>query len=122
MNEDQAIGLLIRQIKDIQAQADKIQTGDNSPEAIESFSKYSQELKSYVIKRIDSDEIKSYLKEIPDINYSKTTIKLWQYLIFPSWWLSVAKDYQAKNKTLEQIKLVRGKYATLEILVKGLTN
>lgn len=122
MDQDKTLRLLLRQLKDIQAQADKILTGENSNESIETFSRYSNELKSYILKNIDSQEITSYLKDLPEINYTRTEIKLWQYLILPSWWISLYKDYQAKNQIIEEINLVRGKYATLELLVKGLTS
>jgi len=120
MEQDHALRLLLRQLKDIQAQADKILTGENSNEAIETFAKYSIELKDYVSKHVELPEVKSYLTELPVINYKRAEIKLWQYLILPSWWISLYKDYHAKNKTIEEINIVKGKYATLELLVKAL--
>lgn len=122
MDQDKAIRLLLRQLKDIQAQADKILTGENSDETIETFAKYSVELKDYISTNIESPTIKSYLKELPEINYNRTKVKLWQYLILPMWWIALYNDYQAKNETVEDIQSVRGKYATLEMLVKGLVN
>lgn len=122
MEQDKAIRLLLRQLKDIQAQADKILSGENSSETIETFARYSTELKAYISKNVDSPEIKSYLSELPEINYARTEIKLWQYLILPSWWISAYKDYQAKNKTIGEINVVKGKYATLELLVRGLVS
>jgi hypothetical protein len=122
MEQDKALRLLLRQLVDIQAQADKITTGENSNEAIESFAKYSSELKSYISKNVEVEEIKSFLSELPEINYSRTQIKLWQYLILPSWWISIYKDYHAKNDAISEINSVRGKYATLELLVRELTN
>jgi len=95
-------------------------TGENSNEAIETFAKYSIELKDYVSKHVELPEVKSYLTELPVINYKRAEIKLWQYLILPSWWISLYKDYHAKNKTIEEINIVKGKYATLELLVKAL--
>lgn len=120
MEQDKTPRLLLRQLKDIQAQADKILTGENSNEAIETFARYSGELKGYILKNIDSAEIRSYVAELPEINYSRSEIKLWQYLILPSWWITLYKDYQAKNNTIAEIRSVRGKYATLELLVKGI--
>jgi hypothetical protein len=122
MEQDKALRLLLRQLKDIQSQADKILTGENSNEAIETFAKYSSELKSYISKNVQLEEIKSFLTQLPEINYSRTQIKLWQYLILPSWWISLYKDYQAKNETITEINSARGKYATLELLIRGLTN
>ena len=122
MDQDKAIRLLLRQLKDIQAQADKILTGENSDEIIEIFAKYSIELKDYISKNIESPSIKTYLKELPEINYNRTKVKLWQYLILPIWWIALYNDYQAKNETIEDTQLAKGKYATLEMLVRGLVN
>lgn len=122
MEQEKAQRLLIRQLKDIQSQADKISSGESSSENIEAFARYSIELKSYIAKNIESQQIKSYLSQLPDINYSKTNIKLWQYLILPSWWVSSYRDYQAKNQAILEINQVRGKYATLELLVRELAD
>ncbi|HYF69505.1 MAG TPA: hypothetical protein VD884_15275 [Ohtaekwangia sp.] len=120
MEQDKALRLLLRQLKDVQAQADRILKGESSSESIETFARYSIELKSYISTHVNSQEITSYLAELPEINYTRTDIKLWQYLILPSWWITLYKDYHAKNRTIEEINSVRGKYATLELLVKGL--
>ncbi|RQO32534.1 hypothetical protein DBR32_02730 [Taibaiella sp. KBW10] len=120
MEQEHAIRLLLRQLKDIQAQSDKILGGEQSDEAIEAFSKYSIELKKYIAANITAPEIVLYLKELPEINYSRTQVKLWQYLILPSWGLHLYKNYHAKNKTMEEISMVRGKYASLTLLVGGL--
>ena len=122
MEQEKALRLLLRQLKDIQAQADKILTGENSNEAIETFARYSIELKDYILKNVEAQEIKTYLTDLPAINYKRSEVKLWQYLILPSWWITLYKDYQAKNRTIAEIGSVKGKYATLELLVKGLSN
>lgn len=125
MEQDKALRLLIRQIRDIQAQADKIISGENSPEAIEAFAKYSLELKTYIYEKIESSEIKTFVYDLPDINYERAQLKPWQYLliiIMPAWWIALYKDYVSKNKATEEIVSARGKFATLELLVKGAMN
>jgi hypothetical protein len=122
MEQEKAHRLLLRQLKDIQAQADKITTGENSSEHIENFSRYSSELKEYISKNVQSAEIRTYIQDLPEINYSRSEIKLWQYFILPSWWLTIYKDYNAKNRTIDEINHAKGKYATLELLVRGLVN
>lgn len=122
MEQAKALDLLLRQIKDIQAQADKILKGEDSPEAIETFSKYSSELKNYIGQHVQSQEVKAYLKDLPEINYARVNISIWQYLLLPYWAIALYNDYQARNRTKEEISLVRGKYGTLELLVRGLTN
>ena len=121
MNEDEAIQLVIRQVKDVQAQANQILNGNKSEEDIEKFSRYSEEMKAFIRKNIPSEEILNYLKDIAPVNYTKTKISIWQYVVFPSWWLSVYKEYNAKNLVLQEIREAQHKYANLELLLKGLT-
>jgi len=109
---------VMRQLKDIQSQADKILSGDTSNETIESFARYSIELKEYIAKNISNERINSYMTEIPDVNYSRSNVKFWQYLILPSWWWLLYKDYTARNKSTDEIGIVRGKYAHLELLMR----
>lgn len=122
MEQAKAFDLLLRQIKDIQAQADKILQGEDSPEAIETFSRYSTELKRYIQQHVQSQEIMAYLKDLPEINYARVNISIWQYVLLPYWGIILYNDYQARNRAREEISLVRGKYGTLELLVRGLTN
>lgn len=118
--EQHSFKLLLRQVKDIQAQADKIVQGENSADAMETFARYSAELKNYISVNIQSAEIKAFLTELSDVNYSRMKIRLWQYLLLPYWWIGLYKDYQARNKTVEEINTLRGKYATLELLIRAL--
>lgn len=117
--EEKAIRLLLRQLKDIQAQAEKVVAGENSDADLENFARYSSELKDYISKNVSSTEIRSYLTDLPEINYSRSQIALWQYLIFPSWWISLYKDYHERNRTIQEINHAKSKYATLELLVRG---
>ena len=119
MEHDKSLRLLLRQLKDIQVQAEKIMRGEDSNESIESFAKYSAEFKAYIQKNVDSAEIRRYADDLPQINYQRTQIKLWQYVILPSWWISLYKDYHAKNIVIQEIIQATGKYGTLELLVQG---
>jgi replicative superfamily II helicase len=121
MEQEKSRRLLLRQLKDIQAQAEKIMAGEDSEEALEAFSKYSSDLKEWINQTVEHENIKSYLIDLPEINYSSAKAKLWQYLILPSAWVSLYNDYHAKNKTIQNINIVRSKYATLELMIKGLT-
>ena len=119
--QEQALRLIMRQLTDIQSQADKILSGDKSNEKIEGFARYSIDLKEYIAKKMNNERINSYLVEIPDVNYSRTHVKLWQYLILPTWWYLLYKDYMARDKSLEEINTIRGKYAHLELIIKQIT-
>jgi len=122
MEQEKTIRLLLRQLNDIQAQAEKILTGEKSNEAIEGFARYSAELKDYIMKNVKNSDIKSYLIKIPNVNYSRTNVKFWQYIILPAWWISLFYDYMARNKTVAEINEAKGKYANLEFLIKRISD
>lgn len=122
MDQEKAYSLLNRQLKDILANAERIVNGNDSAEDIESFARYSLELKRYVNERIENEEFKNATNEIPDINYERTRIQIWQYLILPAWWINIYKDYHARQKTKEEVSLVREKYASLQLLAQSQLN
>ena len=119
MEDSKATKLLLRQLKDIQAQAEKIGQGNDSQHDIETFARYSIELKEYILKNVKSEEVVNYLNELPDVQYDRLEVKLWQYFIMPSWWISLYNDYMARKKAVEEITIVKGKYATLELLIRA---
>ncbi|HEY5826543.1 MAG TPA: hypothetical protein VIT44_19365 [Cyclobacteriaceae bacterium] len=121
MNQDEAIQLAIRQVKDIQVQAEKIVKGDKSNSAIQSFATYSVQLIDFIDQNIPSDEIKRYLKELPFVTYKPKYSTFWQYLIWPTWWITLYKDNNSKNKVIAEINDAQQKYLNLELLLKGLT-
>ena len=120
MEQEDAIRLALRGIKDILAQAEKIVLEDKSSTTIESFARYSNELKDFIAKNIHNEEINLRLEEIPNVNYSRIRMKFWHYLMLPSWLYFLYKDIIAKNRTMEEINTVRGKYAHLELILRQL--
>ena len=119
MDQIRAYALLNRQLTDILAQAERIANGSDSAEEIESFARYSIELKRFITNNIDDKELSLATKAIPDINYSRMCIQLWQYLIFPAWWIGLYKDYRARMQTRAEVNEARGRYASLQLLVKS---
>ncbi|MBL4586260.1 MAG: hypothetical protein JKX84_04270 [Flavobacteriales bacterium] len=118
MDQQKSLSLLNRQLTDIQASAENILSGNDSAEAIESFARYSLELKKFVSERIEKESLKKAASEIPDINYRRNKTQVWQYLILPSWWISIYRDYQARQETKEEVITVRGKFASLQLLTQ----
>ena len=112
------LNLLLRSLKDVQAQADRILSGEKSHETIRNFAVYSIELKRYINENINDDNIICYLSQIPDINHTRTEIKLWQFLILPAWWFNLYKNYIAKEKSVAEVRTTREKYANIEIMLK----
>lgn len=120
--DPQKLRLLLRQVRDIQAQADKItRDGENSAEAIESFSIYSGELRDYIMKHVDAPEVLEYMAQLPEVDYNPVSIHFWQYIIMPWWWIVAYKDMQAREAAAQDIGHVRSHYATLEHMLKDLS-
>lgn len=117
MEQEKAISLLNRQLTDIQAQADRVLKGEDSSSNIESLARYSLELKKFIKEKVDNELLVKAAGDIPDINYKRSQIQLWQYIILPSWWISLYKDYQARKLCLEEVSAMRGKYASLQLLL-----
>ena len=118
MDNERHTQLLLRQLRDIQAQADQIIRGSDSREAIGNFSKYSNELQTYVLKNVASAKIQSYISKLPAIKYDRIEVRWWQFIIMPIWWIALYNDYQSRKHAVEDIALVRGKYASLELMIK----
>ena len=122
MNQNES-KLLFRSLKDVQAQADRILSGDKSHEAIRSFAHYSVELKKHIAKNVEDEHIKHYLIQIPDIKHSRTEIKLWQFIIclmLPVLWVSLYQIYKTREKSIAEVRVAGEKYANLEIMLKGI--
>jgi hypothetical protein len=121
VNQDEVIQLAIKKVKALESQAEGIVKGNRSDQSIVSFAGYSTELIEFINRNIPSDEIRRYLKELPLVNYQPKNGKFWQYIISPSWWIILYKEYETKNKIIDEIREAKQKYLNLELLLKGLT-
>jgi len=122
MIEEKVIRLLIRQLVDIQMQAEKIMSGDNSGAAIENFARYSSDLKDYIERNVKDEEVRNFVENIQDLNYSKVHFQLWEFLILPLFWTMWVKDYLVRRQLTQQVRELRGSYASLEFLIKRESN
>lgn len=121
MNQDEVIQLAIRKVKEMQSQAGEISRGNNSSHAIQSFARHSTEVVNFIASNIPSDEIRRYLKELPLVNFQPKYARFWEYLFSPSWWIILYRQYDTKNRIIEEIRDAKHKYENLELLLKGLT-
>jgi hypothetical protein len=118
MEQERAFSLLNRQLIDIIANAERIENGNDSPEEVEAFARYSNELKRFVNERIEDETLRKVSLQIPNINYQRNQIHLWQYLILPAWWISLYLDYQTRKTLKEEVNIVHEKYVRLRVLVQ----
>lgn len=122
MEQEKAYSLLNRQLIDIVANAERILSGNDNASKIESFARYSIELKEFVVKRIENTDLKNTICEIPDINYKRMEVQFWEYLLLPVWWINIYKDYLLRQKTKQEIELVKAKYSNLQMFLQGELN
>jgi len=105
------IALLERQLKDLISQADQILSGNNSADRIETFSKYSEELKLFVYKKIEIPKLKERSQRIEKIKFSRNELKLWHYVTF-SFWIVLLIQYIATQKSIEEVTRVKSDWNT----------
>ena len=114
--KEKKLRLMLRQVKDAQVQAGNILAGNNSRANIETFARFCTELNDYIRKYEDREEVACVLNEMPEIQYKLVQNSLWGYLFSP-WWLTASR----KKIVTDQIRLVREKYAKLELRLRGIT-
>ena len=111
---------VLRQIKDIQHQANKLSKGATNTVEIENFAKYSAEIKEYLQLHVTEPEILKYVNQIPEVAENKVTVQkgLLAILIpniFLHWYYEKSYIDEAKN----QIAIFQAKYASIEFLLKN---
>lgn len=116
---------IIRQIVDIQAQADRLIRSDADVVEIEQFAQYNNEIKTYLIEHIDDDFILKYIKDIPDLNIEEVEDKkgvlglIFLTLSLFSGWPALYYEKRKARKSLETVRDIRGKYASVEFMIKN---
>ena len=115
---------VLRQIIDIQVQAERLIKEESDLTDIENFAKYSYELKSFLNENVGDDFILKYINEIPilDLDDLGETENGWVFtmLFFFGGLLGVYSLQQRKKaQALNIIRDIKGKYASAEFMLKN---
>ncbi len=110
---------LLRQLKDIQYQAEKLQSSNPSIIDIENFKKYSDELKVYLIKNVDLGEMNYLINEIPDIKLKDKKNELFMLAIAPKVLKTYFREKKQVKQALQKISICKSKYASIEFILKN---
>ena len=115
---------IVRQIKDIQVQADRLIKNNADVTEIEDFAKYSQELKTFLIQNIKDDFILNYLHDIPVLDLDEqseiTESFLYSLLHFFGGALGIySSELKKKANALDKIRDIKSKYASVEFMLKN---
>ena len=114
---------ILRQIADVQQQAERLISTNAEQHEIEDFSKYNEEIKSYLLENVKDNFILKRINEIPSINFNTLEIKdNFLILIFSIFSGGLAAYYRRIERTKEALAVVReirGKYASAEFMLKN---
>jgi len=114
---------VLRQLKDIQVQAERITSPSCLWEEVVSFSSYSKELKVYLLTHVEEEMILKYIKEIPDLNIEEigraATRKSFFTSLFSSWAGALYHERRKIKLAQEVVRDIRAKYASIEFLMKN---
>jgi hypothetical protein len=122
MDEQQKLRLLYRQLKDIQSQADKIIRDNPSLEDLEQFEAYSGELRKFILDNYPDREVTETVLEIPIDLYkaNRADVGLMATVVaFIPGLSSFMQERRQIQQSIETVHLIRGKYSTLEFLIKS---
>ena len=114
---------IIRQIVDLQAQAERlIQSGGNMPE-IETFAEYNEEVKAYLLSNIDDEFILNYVRQIPSLNLDQIEGKAGLLTVFLSVFSGTLSTHGRERdkieRALKEIKYISDKYASYEMMIRN---
>ncbi len=110
---------LLRQLIDIQNQADIILKGNISPDELTIFLKYLIELKSYIQKNIENELIQKIIVEIPELEFNDV-IKNAKTVNLLGFDLSGLFGKTNKLETAEDlINLTKSKFASIETILRN---
>lgn len=120
---------VFRQIRDIQNQAGKLVDEKPSLVDLEEFSRFNEEMKLYLVKNLEQDEMVEHVLSIPNvIEVEEEAIGIPIYALMILTLLTVGLSYlylkhveESRRISLmqDQVREVQGKYATLEFLLKA---
>jgi hypothetical protein len=119
-NTERNTALLERQLKDLISQADQILSGNNSAAQIETFARYSEEMKLFVDTRVEKTHLKERARKIEKINFSRNELKLWHYVTF-SFWIVLLIQYNAAQKSLEEVARVKSDWNNFLLDLQGIS-
>lgn len=114
---------VIRQVTDIQVQADRLIKNKADLTEIANFAKYSHELKNYLHTHVKDEFILTLINEIPTLDLDEpdeeTGFADSLLYFFGGLFGMYSLEQKRKNKALNTIRDIKGKYASAEFMLKN---
>jgi len=114
---------IVRQVIDIQAQANRLVSyGGNMPE-IEAFAQYNESIKTYLLEHIEDEFLLKYIRTIPSLDLdtiqTKSNIITILLGLFMGASSSIYHEKQKINAALKEIKQISHKYAGYQVMIQN---
>ncbi len=117
---------ILRQVTDIQVQADRLIKEKVSLEQISQFAQYSDEIKSFLLSIIKDDFVLNYINEIPDLNLEEEIKPSGVIGILALIFGGIGGSYYNEKRKIDNaknnIREIRNKYASAEFMLKNYFN
>ncbi len=114
---------ILRQVTDIQVQADRLIKEKVSLEQIEQFGQYSDEIKTFLLNHIEDEFILNYINEIPNLDLSAESKTTGIIDLLAMFFGGIGGSYYREKRKIdsakESIKDIRNKYASSEFMLKN---
>ncbi|MEK6153113.1 hypothetical protein WIW50_07630 [Flavobacteriaceae bacterium 3-367] len=114
---------VLRQVTDIQVQADQLIKNNADLTEIANFAQYSHELKKYLHEHVKDDFILNLINEIPilDLDEPDEETGFFDSLLyfFGGLFGMYSLEQKRKNEALNTIRDIKGKYASAEFMLKN---
>lgn len=114
---------IIRQIRDVQAQAERLISRKAEVHELEDFSRYNEEIKNFLKQNITDEFILKYVKEIPSLDFDKIEVQenivTIAIGIFSGGLTSQYRQNQKREEAMNIVRDIRGKYASAEFMLKN---
>ena len=114
---------ILRQITDIQIQADKITANASNATEIADFARYNEEIKAYLIQHVKDEFMLNYVREIPcvpieDIEGNTSFLATVLGLFSGGLGFNI-QQMKRLERAKEVVSILKGKYASIEFLLKN---
>lgn len=115
---------IIRQVIDIQSQAERLISQKAEETEIELFSQYNRELKSFLISNIKDEFVLGYVRKIPDLDMMELERGSNDFLekLIEFFGAGYYNDRMRNARALDVIREIKNKYASAEFMIKNYFN
>ena len=107
-----------RPFEDIHTMSMQVIESTNFAIDLEQFAKFSEEIKDYLIKRTDNEEVLKRLQQLPLIDFDAVRFKFWDYIPIIRRF-RVGKRRKATQLAVEQVHEIASIYSSIQFLLKA---